>query len=99
MTKNKSSMMANFKYCALRVFGPNRVRTVPDKPTTIAIGTVIKSVLIMAPLPPCRPDLETLALIAYRIASMMPLGGAIGDLLRTPFGRASENKPSTHLDE
>jgi hypothetical protein len=48
ITKNKSSMMANFTYCASRVFGPNSVRRVPQNPTTIAIEPVIRIVFIMA---------------------------------------------------
>jgi hypothetical protein len=57
ITKNKTSMMANFTNCASKVFGPNRVRRVPENPTTIAIVPVISSVfMIMAPSsPPCPP--------------------------------------------
>jgi hypothetical protein len=48
--QNNSSMMANFTYCASKVFGPNSVRRVPENPTTIAMAPVVESVLmIMAP--------------------------------------------------
>src|SRR5215211_7178018 len=51
MTKNRISITANFKYSysAAGVFGPNRVRRVPQNPKTIAIGPAINTVFIMAP--------------------------------------------------
>jgi hypothetical protein len=42
--------MANLTYCASTVFGPNRVRGVPENPTTIAIEFVTSNVfMIKAP--------------------------------------------------
>src|SRR5215211_5252136 len=49
MTTNRSSITANFKYSAAWVAGPNRVRRVPENPTTSAIEPAINTVLIMAP--------------------------------------------------
>src|SRR5918993_931043 len=69
MTKNKSSMMANFTNCASKVFGPNSVRRVPENPTTIAIEPVISNVfMIMAPSPslPTRPLELCTHLLPYR---------------------------------
>jgi len=43
-------MMANLTYCASTVLGSNRVRGVPENPTTIAMEPVISNIFKMMAL-------------------------------------------------